>query len=190
MNIFEEVKELVNVPTVARHYGIKVNRSNMAVCPFHDEKTASMKLYEKNYHCFGCQAHGDAIQLVQELFGLRPIEAVKQINSDFGLGLDVDKPQDKQAANRRKQEFEKRRAEQESREKVHNILMAYFILLDRYKIRYAPKNPDTEPDRRYVYAVRNIERIWHMLQNENDITEQETEKIENEYKAVAEKWGK
>lgn len=61
MTIFEEVKELVDVPTAARHYGVEVNRSNMAICPFHNERTPSMKLYKKNYHCFGCQAHGDVI---------------------------------------------------------------------------------------------------------------------------------
>lgn len=190
MNIFEEVKELVNVPTVARYYGIEVRRGDMAVCPFHNDRTPSMKLYGKNYHCFGCQAHGDVISLVQKLFGLKPIEAVKQINSDFGLGLDIDRPQDKQAVNRRKQELARRKSEQEKRERTHNILLAYFILLDRYKTGYAPKSPDTEPDGRYIYAVHNIERIWDMLQNENDITEQEAEKIENEYKAVAEKFGK
>lgn len=196
MNIFEEVKELVNVPTVARHYGIKVSRSNMAVCPFHDEKTASMKLYEKNYHCFGCQAHGDAIQLVQELFNIKPVEAVKRINSDFGLGLDLEKPPDMQEVNRRRQELERQKAEQQNRERIHNILLSYFALLDKYKIRYAPKNLDTEPDERYVYAIHHIEYAWYLLEtfNHTDTEEQEeikleADQIEKEYKKCIKEWG-
>lgn len=46
------------------------------------------------------RAHGDVIRLVQELFGLSAIEAVKQLNSDFALGLDVDKPPDMEAVAR------------------------------------------------------------------------------------------
>ena len=82
MTIIEEIKELVDVPTAARHYGVEVHRGNMALCPFHRERHPSCKLYADHYYCFGCQAHGDVIRLVQELFGLTPIEAVKQINSD------------------------------------------------------------------------------------------------------------
>jgi len=189
MTIFDEVKSLVDVPTAARSYGVEVHRGNMALCPFHREHHPSCKLYADHYYCYGCQAHGDVIKLVQELYGLKPIEAVKQINIDFGLGLNLDKPQDKQAVNRRRQELERQKAEQQNRERIHNILLSYFALLDKYKIRYAPKNLDTEPDERYVYAVHNIERVWYMLQNKDNINKQEAEKIENEYKTVAEKWG-
>lgn len=45
MTIFEQIKELVDVPTAARHYGTEVNKSNMAICPFHNERTPSCKLY-------------------------------------------------------------------------------------------------------------------------------------------------
>ena len=94
MTIFDEVKELVDVPTAARCYGVEVHRGNIALCPFHRERNPSCKLYADHYYCFGCQAHGDVIKLVQELFSLSAIEAVKQLNSDFALGLDVDKPPD------------------------------------------------------------------------------------------------
>lgn len=76
MTIFEEVKKLVDVHSAARHYGLEVNRSNMVCCPFHSERTPSCKLYDRNFHCFGCGGHGDVISLMQKLFGLTPIEAV------------------------------------------------------------------------------------------------------------------
>lgn len=63
MNVFEAVKENVTTLEVARLYGLKVNRNGMAVCPFHDDKNPSLKL-DKRFHCFGCQADGDAVDFV------------------------------------------------------------------------------------------------------------------------------
>lgn len=164
MTIFEEVKSLVDMPTAARHYGIEVNRSNMAICPFHHERPPPMKLYNDHYHCFGCQAHGDVITLVQELFGLNPIEAVKQLNSDFSLCLDVDKPPDMEVTNRRRTEIERQKAEKMQSEQMYDVLLKYYTLLNKYKIRYAPKNPDEEMDRRFVYALQNIGYAEYLLE--------------------------
>ena len=196
MTIFEEVKELVDVPTAARHYGVEVHRGNMALCPFHRERHPSCKLYADHYYCFGCQAHGDVIRLVQELFGLTPIEAVKQINNDFGLGLDVDKPPDVTAVNRRRQEIARQKAEQANIERMYDILLRYYTQLDKYKICYAPKTPDVEIDGRYVYAVHNIEYAWYLLEtfNRTDAAEQleiktEVDRIEREYKRILDEWG-
>ena len=196
MTIFEEVKELVDVEAAARHYGVEVHRGNMALCPFHRERHPSCKLYADHYYCFGCQAHGDVIRLVQELLGLTPIEAVKQINSDFGLGLDVDKPPDMAAVNRRKQEIAERKAEQAKIERIYNILLRYYTLLDRYKIRFAPKTPDDEIDGRFVYALQNIGYAEYMLETFNRFDKEqqseiklEVDRIEREYKRCVEEWG-
>ena len=196
MTIFEEVKELVDVEAAARHYGVEVHRGNMALCPFHMERHPSCKLYDDHYYCFGCQAHGDVIKLVQELFGLKPIEAVKQINSDFGLGLDVDKPPDMAAVNRRKQEIAERKAEQAKIERIYNILLRYYTLLDRYKIRFAPKTPDDEIDGRFVYALQNIGYAEYMLETFNRFDKEqqeeiklEVDRIEREYKRILDEWG-
>ena len=196
MTIFEEVKELVDVPTAARHYGVEVHRGNMALCPFHRERNPSCKLYADHYYCFGCQAHGDVIRLVQELFGLTPIEAVKQLSNDFSLGLDVDKPPDMTAVNRRRQEIAKQKAEQARVEHMYDTLLRYFTLLDKYKMCYAPKGPDDETDRRFVYALQNIGYAENMLETfSRTDTEQhkeikpEVDRIEREYKRCIEEWG-
>lgn len=46
MNIFETVKAAVPVRQAAAHYGLRANRSGMACCPFHNDRTPSMKLNE------------------------------------------------------------------------------------------------------------------------------------------------
>jgi hypothetical protein len=40
------------------------------LCPFHSEKTPSLQLYADHFHCFGCGAHGDAIDWLMIVEGL------------------------------------------------------------------------------------------------------------------------
>ena len=66
MNVFEAVKQSVTTRQAAEHYGIRVGRNGMACCPFHNDKTPSMKL-DRRYHCFGCGADGDVIDFAAAL---------------------------------------------------------------------------------------------------------------------------
>lgn len=42
------------------------------LCPFHQERTASFKIYESDqrYHCYGCGAHGDVFDFLHHMEGL------------------------------------------------------------------------------------------------------------------------
>lgn len=91
MNIFSEVKNSVNIISVAEYYGIKVNH-NKALCPFHADKgTPSLSFKNGYYHCFGCGAGGDVISLVARLHGTGQKQAAQIINDTFNLGLDINK---------------------------------------------------------------------------------------------------
>ena len=59
MNLYETVKGRVTPQMAAERYGLPVNRGGMACCPFHDDRTPSMKLYPDHFHCFGCGQAGD-----------------------------------------------------------------------------------------------------------------------------------
>ena len=61
-----------------------------ACCPFHDEKTPSFVVYsdKQDYHCFGCGAHGTAIDWIMHRDGLRYWDAVRQLARDAGIELD------------------------------------------------------------------------------------------------------
>ena len=74
MNVFEAVKQSVTTRQAAEHYGVRVGRNGMCVCPFHDDKNPSMKV-DRRFHCFGCQADGDVIDFVSRLEAVSPKEA-------------------------------------------------------------------------------------------------------------------
>ena len=50
-------------------------------CPFHEEKTPSFTIFtnENNFHCFGCQEHGDAIAFYMKANGVDFVTAVKEL---------------------------------------------------------------------------------------------------------------
>ena len=49
MNVFEVVKENVTARQAAEAYGLKVGRTGMACCPFHSDKSPSMKLRSEEH---------------------------------------------------------------------------------------------------------------------------------------------
>ena len=44
-SIFETVKAAVPVRAAAERYGLEANSAGMVRCPFHEDRTPSMKLY-------------------------------------------------------------------------------------------------------------------------------------------------
>lgn len=45
MDLFTQIKMAVSVKEAAEYYGLEVNRGNMVCCPFHNDRTPSMKLF-------------------------------------------------------------------------------------------------------------------------------------------------
>jgi phage/plasmid primase-like uncharacterized protein len=87
-SIFEKIKRNVSITDVAERFGgLKLNRNNMACCPFHAEKNPSFSVKEDEgiFKCFSCGAGGDAADLVAKIRGIEPIEAARLIAEAYGL---------------------------------------------------------------------------------------------------------
>ena len=85
MNLFETVKAAVTPRMAAERYGLPIQQGGMVCCPFHADRTPSMKLNEDYFYCFGCGATGDVIDLAARLFDLSKYEAVQKLAADFGI---------------------------------------------------------------------------------------------------------
>ena len=185
MTKFETIKELVTVPQAAERYGLNVTHGNMCLCPFHGEKTPSMKLYEKNYHCFGCGAHGDVIALAANLFNIPMLEAAKRINADFSLGLDMEKP----ISSREITLIQHKKQEAEDFAKWESnawlTLAEYFSELCHWQKEFAPKSETEEPDERFLESLQKRDYIEHLcnvfiigIKEERLALREEVERIE------------
>ncbi len=90
---------LVSSRTELRRAGVN---SYFGICPFHEERTGSFHVSpdERLYHCFGCQASGDAFKFVMETEGVDFSVALETLAQRFGVELKVE-AEDPQAAARR-----------------------------------------------------------------------------------------
>lgn len=60
-------------------------------CPFHSDKTPSLRIYPESFYCFGCGVGGNVINFVRHYFGIGFMGAVRKIDTDFSLFM-FDKP--------------------------------------------------------------------------------------------------
>ena len=81
----------------------KAGREFKACCPFHNEKTPSFYVNDEKgfYHCFGCEAHGDAIRWLTDQRGLPFMDAVKELAAEAGMEVPAPDPRAAQRAEKR-----------------------------------------------------------------------------------------
>ena len=154
MDLFTQIKMGVSVKEAAEYYGLEVNRGNMVCCPFHNDRTPSMKLNEDYFYCFGCGATGDVIDLVAKLFNLSNYEAAQKLAADFGIT--EQKPSILARLQRGKSQAEAER-------RCFRVLGDYLQILQDWKAHCAPQSPEDAIDPRYVEACHMLERIENML---------------------------
>lgn len=67
----------------------KTGRTYSGCCPFHQEKTPSFHVYrdKQYYHCFGCQANGNAIRFLMDIDQRNFVEVMKELSSQTGIEL-------------------------------------------------------------------------------------------------------
>ncbi|HCD14360.1 DNA primase [Shewanella sp.] len=65
----------------------KAGKNYSACCPFHSEKSPSFTVSRDKqfYHCFGCGAHGNAIDFIMEYDRLEFLDAIEELASQLGL---------------------------------------------------------------------------------------------------------
>ena len=154
MDLFTQIKMAVSVKEAAEYYGLEVNRGSMICCPFHADRTPSMKLNEDYFYCFGCGASGDVIDLTAQLFHLPTADAARKLAMDFGIA--EQKPSVLAKLKRGKTQVE-------AEHHCFRVLRDYFGILQDWKEHCAPQSPEDPIDPRYVEACHMLERIGNML---------------------------
>lgn len=116
MNQIETIKERVTITELLSYYGLTVDRNGFTRCPFHQEKTPSMKVYVKDNRvkCFGCGVNSDQIDFVVRMNKCSVPEAIRYIGEIFHLEFDrklTKSEKRKLVADRKEREREKKRKE-------------------------------------------------------------------------------
>lgn len=81
----------------------KTGRTYSGCCPFHQEKSPSFHVYrDKQYfHCFGCQANGNAIRFLMDIDGRNFVDVMKDLSSQTGIELPKDNQDSKRLSYKR-----------------------------------------------------------------------------------------
>ena len=150
---------------ICKTYGFNIQRGNFICCPFHNEKTPSLKLYDGNrgFYCFGCGEHGSVIDFVMRYFGLDFKSAISKLNDDFCLGLPIGQRIDRRKqiemerlAFQRRQKAKQEEAERQQIEDAYWAAFDEWKRLDDNKRNYAPKTPTEPLHPLFVEALKNI----------------------------------
>jgi DNA primase len=82
----EAVKHKHSIVSLFESYGVKLaktshNGSYTGLCPWHDDHNPSLSVDDTKglYHCFGCDAKGDIIELVRKMENVSFREAMKKL---------------------------------------------------------------------------------------------------------------
>ena len=161
MSIFEEVKRSVTTRQAAERYGIRVGRNGMCRCPFHDDKTPSMKV-DRRFHCFGCGADGDVVDFVSRMESISPKEAALMLARDFSIPYEDKGPPSRNRRPRPRQETPEHQFRRMERY-CFRVLCDYRNLLRRWKEGYAPKTPEDEWNPLFVEALQKQDYVDYLL---------------------------
>ena len=162
----EDIKQNYSMRQVLDRYGLVPNRAGFICCPFHQEKTPSMKIYKDSFYCFGCGENGDIFSFVEKMDDLTFKEAY------LSLGGEYKRETNKFSAMRKIQKAkmqQKRKAEKQARIKARIKDLSLFI--EFYKLVKFQSKPLSDD---WCLAVNKLVMLW----GEYDYLEKAGEKIE------------
>ena len=160
MNLLKTISKMANMNIVLAYYGYRLNSNGFMCCPFHYEKTASLKIYADNtrWHCFGCGADGDAVDFVKRLEGVNSDIAIARVNEICSLGLPVkgEKPTLRQLRHIKElnEKIDRERQALEKANKELDELISKYAAIDRIVMAAAPKTPEEEISDTYAEALK------------------------------------
>lgn len=165
----QTIKDRLMMRDVLERYGYQADRKGFMCCPFHNEKTPSMRIYEKYFHCFGCQEHGDIVSFVQKLFNLSFPETLRKIDADFGLNIygdhtfeDIRRSHYQQMAVKAKKERAKR--EKEALDSEYWKAFDEWKRLDDNRRVYKPKSPNEDLHPLFIESLQKLEHQIFILE--------------------------
>ncbi|MDR0326569.1 MAG: hypothetical protein LBI19_10825 [Oscillospiraceae bacterium] len=157
---FEAIKHSVNILDAAARMGVTVDRHGKALCFAHAEKTPSLSFKGNRWHCFGCGAGGDVVDMVAAIQGITGLEAAKQLDAIYSLRLFDEQADTAEIRRRVKQaqaERDRLEAFKEWERRACITWSTYCRMLESWKRDYAPKGSDDEWDSRFCDALRKLD---------------------------------
>lgn len=130
----EEIKAMYSMQDILAKCGLPVpNRGGFCHCPFHKgDREPSMKIYDKDFHCFACGANGDIFDFVSRFYDISFKDAFRMLGGDykkndsFASNLAIYRAKKESAMKRKKAERERKR-----RKLIYDLIGIYREYMNR-----------------------------------------------------------
>lgn len=173
-NYADLIKNSLTMHRMLEFYGFDIRHERIP-CPFHNGKDRNLAFKDGYYKCFVCGESGDLIDFEMKYFHLDFQGAIRQLDRDFHLGLNLelrDKPslrENRSCESRANKFAEIAREKQFERELfscVRDLALDRYVSLTQQIIKYRPKTVTEfeHPHKLYIYAVKHINEALENLE--------------------------
>ena len=136
-------------------------------CPLHNGKGLNFTYTNERYKCFVCGAHGSVIDFVMQMDGISFQDALKRIDRDCKLGLNIGKDvNDEQHRRELDERIERKRAKQAEKKRLidgYHAALDEWIRLEQTIRNEAPRTPFDEFSDKYVDALHRVDAVGYAL---------------------------
>ena len=79
-NDIDNVKN-IEMKSIIENYWLEINSNNFCKCPFHTDKTSSMKIYLNSFYCYWCWQWWDTIKFIELKDNTSFIDIIKKLKN-------------------------------------------------------------------------------------------------------------
>lgn len=162
----QTIKERLTMCDVLERYGFSAKRR--IPCPLHNGKDDNFEVKGNNWRCYSHCGNGDTISFVQKLFDLPFRDALRKIDTDFGLNIYGDHSFEELRRSHYQQQALQAKREREKREKK-KAEDEYWAAFDEWKRlfdnrwKYKPKSQDEELHPLFVESLQKLDYQQYLL---------------------------
>lgn len=124
----DEIKQTLNMRDILAKCGLpEPNRAGFIKCPFHKgDHDASLKIYDKDFHCFGCGANGDIFSFIQKFYGISFKDAFLMLGGEYEKKMSFKTSLSIYHANKEREMRDKNEVKLKEEHKLNNDLISVY----------------------------------------------------------------
>lgn len=127
-----EIKAAYSMRDIVERYGFQPNRAGFIHCPFHGgDREPSMKVYDRDFHCHACGAHGDIFDFIMQMDEVSFKEAYQSLGGEYRKPTFSSRVVVYQAQKQRAMRQKAAEREQEKRRLNYMLISVYRAYMER-----------------------------------------------------------
>lgn len=147
---------------VAARYGLVPNRAGFIKCPFHKgDNTASMKLYQDNFYCYGCGVTGDVFKFVMLMENVPFKEAFELLGGTYDTTCQNDiRHRIRDAESSKRKRLKAEAEEEEKKKRLYQLGCTLNLLMDVEKASWPFSNLWCYAKNRFMIIYEQWLELW------------------------------